>query len=205
MLVKIIVALFLSVPSHGLDLNFRFKDGFCQKGGQPGTNPEFFGECGNITGSRVISKKYVDKNLKGMVFNSNYIYVTNFKGGDLTRASMRRSTILQSRFKDLTAESVDLRGSQIKGTHFENANLQKLAASGSRFNKVQFKNCDLQNAQFWGSQLLEVDFSGSDLRGANLGTSFTLLSKFNGAKFNKKTKLPFSEEEALKRGMVKND
>jgi uncharacterized protein YjbI with pentapeptide repeats len=206
MLRLLLIFLLISpMPLQALDLKFRFKDGYCQKNRQPGTNPEFYGECGNLTKGRLVYKKHENKNFTGMTLNSAYVYTSQFLGGQMNHASVRRSIVLQSKFKDIQVQSLDIRGSHFKGVTFEKANLTNLLANGTRFTKTQFQDCDLTDADFWGSQLMQVDFSGSNLSGANLQTTVILFSKFQGAQFNSKTKLPFSEEEALKRGMVKVD
>ncbi|MCJ8277237.1 MAG: pentapeptide repeat-containing protein, partial [Bdellovibrionales bacterium] len=117
----------------------------------------------------------------------------------------RRGYIVESKINSVKARFLDLRGSWVKGSHWRDSDLQFWVASGARIEKTQFINCDLQNANFWGTNLQESDFSGSDLRGANLENSYVLFTKFDGVKFNSKTLLPFSKEEALKRGMVEGD
>ena len=202
LLLSIILCL-LSLNTWSIDLNFRFKTGYCQKKRAPGLNPEYFGECGNLARARIINKKYHSANLLGASLNSSYIYVSDFTQGNLSHLSIRRAVLMQSQFSDLEAKFLDLRGSHIKGVTFNKVNLTNLLATGARFVKTQFINCNLQNSEFWGGNLQEVDFSGSDLRGANLKNSFILFSNFKGAKFNRQTQLPFSEVEALKRGMIK--
>ncbi len=200
-----IVVLILPQASHAIDLGFRFEDGFCQKSNSPGTNPEFFGECGNLTKSRFINQTFKDIKLLGGVFNSSYFYVTRMDGGNLSHASFRRSIVLQTNIQEVEATHLDVRGGHFKSVNFTKSNLQNLFATGTRFTKVNFQDCDLRHASFWGSLLQEVSFKGADLRDANLEQVFIFLSDLEGAKFNAKTKLPFSEEVALKKGMVKID
>lgn len=197
--------IFSTSLAHGIDLKFRFKDGYCQKSKAPGFNPEFMGECGNLTGSQLINKVFHNKNLKGGVFNSNFIYLSSFNESVLEHSSFRRSVVLQSDFSHIKAQHLDLRGSHFKSTNFDHSDLQNLFATGSRFIKTSFQYCNLQNANFWGSQLQEIDFRQADLRGANLKTTYVLFSQFEGAKFNHQTQLPFSTEEALNKGMVQVD
>lgn len=193
------------VTSQAVDLDFRFKEGYCQKAKAPGTNPEFFGECGNLTKSRFINKSFKDLNLRGGVFNSSYFYVTEIEGGVLSNASFRRSILLQTTIRNVEAEKMDVRGSHFKSVDFSNSELPYFFATGTRFNKVNFSGCNLKKANFWGSLLQEVNFQGADLRGANLSRTFLLFANLNQAKFNDETQLPFSQEEAEKKGMVKVD
>ncbi len=195
----------LSFSSHAIDLNFRFENGYCQKGKVPGTNPNFFGECGNLTKTRIINRKERNLNLVGANLNGTYTYVTDYAESDLSHVAMKRAVLLQTNFTDSKAKSIDFRAGQMKGVTFQNVDLEKLLATGARISKTSFVNCNLQGADFWGTLLLQVSFEGSDLRGANFSNTFTLLSNFQGAKFNSKTQLPFSKEKALQRGMVEVD
>ena len=93
----------------------------------------------------------------------------------------------------------------MEGSRWEDSNLRKWVAMGIRAEKAAFINCDLRGANFWGSNLLEADFAGSDLRGANFSSAVLIFATFQGAKFDKKTRFPFSREEALARGMIARD
>ncbi len=204
-LIFLISALNFFSISHATDMGFRFESGFCHKNRQPGLNPFHYGECGNLTGAKIINRKFLDENFKASTYNSAYIYVTTFKKTDLSHVSIRRGIMMQSKLKDVTAKVFDLRGSHIKGVDFINTDLTNLLASGTRFVKVDFKNCNLTQANFWGSSLQETNFEGSDLSGANLENTFLLFTRFKGAKFSDTTKLPFTQKEAIKRGMIKVD
>ena len=198
------VGLWLLVsPVKGLDQGFRFKDGFCQKEGRPGSNPHFLGECGNLTDFPLVLHSIKNQSLKGLLLNSTFVYNSEFRGLEMDHLSGRRSIFMQSQFKDLEAPFLDLRASHFKEVHLEKVNLKRLLANGTRFTKTRFVDCGLEKADFWGSQLLEVDFSGSDLRGADLSMVFAVLSQWKGARFNSETKLPFSEQKALEKGMIK--
>jgi uncharacterized protein YjbI with pentapeptide repeats len=190
---------------QAIDFNFRFKDGYCQKNGKPGYNPSEWGECGNLARSQVRAQKEQDLNLLGSNLNSSLLYMADYNGGEWSHVSLRRSVIIQSQWRDLTANNMDLRGSHIKGSRFEKVDLKNSLAQAVRLVKVAFIDCDLQNINLWGANLQEVDFSDSDLRGANLENTFLLFTRFDRAKYNQKTRLPFSEDEAIQRGMLKVD
>lgn len=200
-------AITLAVPlnAHAVDLNFRFKDGYCQKKKHPGFNPNHQGECGNLANSHFINKKFTAKSFRGANFNSFYSYYADFSKKNMSHTSLRRSTILQSQFSNISGNYLDLRGAYLKATDWSESSLQELLATGTRFINVSFKGCDLRNANFWGALLQNVDFRKSDLRGANLELVALLMTQFKGAQFNNKTKLPFSKDEALKRGMIEVD
>jgi uncharacterized protein YjbI with pentapeptide repeats len=202
---SLVVLLFcFCLPASSLDLGFRF-DGHCHKGNTAGSNPEFLGECGNLTGTRLINKQYQNLNLLGAILNTTYLYMVTISESDLSRTSFQRSTILQSQFDAIKAHGMDLKGANLKKVSFKKSDLKLFFANATRFSNVSFKGAILESADFWGSQLLNVDFSEANLRGANLSNTFVLFTKFEKAQFDKYTQLPFSEEEALKRGMVKID
>ncbi len=203
MIKVLIVLLFFSNTTYANDMGFRFESGFCHKNRHPGYNPYFFGECGNQTGSRLINQSYEDKNFKGSTYNSAYIYQTTFEKVDLSHLSLRRSILMQSTIKNSKARVMDIRAADLKSVTFINTDLMNLLATGTRFVNSKFINCNLSGANFWGANLQGTDFSNSDLSTANLENVYLLFTNFKGAKFNNRTKLPFSEEEALRRGMIK--
>ena len=165
----------------------------------------FFGECGHMVGQNFSNKKYKNSIVKGSLWSSSYIHSSKFKDGDFRFMSLNGSTILESSFENLKADSMDLRDSIVQSVIWKKASLRNLLAKASRLRKNQFIECDLRQADFWGASLQETSFENSDLRGANLESTHLLFTKFKGARFDNNTKLPFSEEEALQRGMVKVD
>lgn len=195
----------MSIHTQAIDLNFRYKEGYCQRGQRAGYNPNFWGECGNVSSSHIVNRSYNDINLRGSVFNSAYIYNLRFNKGNLNGISIKRVILMQSTFTEVSARRWNLRGSIVKGVTFDKSILKRWSALGTRFVRVQFINSDLTNSIFTGAHFQETDFINCDLRGANLAFTSLLFANFTHSKFDKKTKLPFSEEEALKRGMVKVD
>ncbi len=196
---------FLTFPCSAVDLNFRFQNGFCHKGGSHGYNPKHWGECGNLVSLQLIRETHLDSQIRGSNLDSSYIYVSRYQGGDWSHVLLRRAIVFQSTWRNVTADYINLHGSHIKGSQFTNVSMKNLLALGARFTQTQFINCDLQNANFWGANLQEVNFEGSDLRGADLRNTFLLFTRFTGTKINSKTRLPFSIKEALKKGMIPVD
>lgn len=196
---------FTSQNLFAVDLKFRYIDGYCQKNKMAGSNPSFVGECGNLVSSRVINQTYQYNTFSGLVLNSAYLYMNRFDQAKFKGASFRRAVILQNHFENLNADFTDFKGAIVKGTTFKKVSLQEAFALGTRFEKTKFEECDLRGTSFWGSNLLQTEFINSDLRGVDFRTTFMLFTQFTGSKFNKHTKLPFTEEEAIKRGMIKVD
>lgn len=205
-LIHFLFSLYLgSQPLNAADYGFRFSAGYCNKDRKPGLNPEYYGECGNVARGHLIRRRDTNMNLKGANLNASYTYYSRFAGGNLSHMALREAILLQSEFINLKAQYLDLRGSHLKAVHFRDVDLNHLLAPGTRFTKTTFENCNLSEANFWGANLQETSFKGSDLSGADLINTFLLFTDFEGAKFNSDTKLPFSEESAIKRGMIKID
>ena len=165
----------------------------------------FFGECGHMVRQTFSNKKYKNSILKGSLWSFSYIHSLKFKDGDFRFMGLNGSTILESSFENLKADSMDLRNSLVQSVIWKKTSLRNLLAKASRIRKNQFIECDLRQADFWGASLQETSFENSDLRGANLESTHLLFTNFKGARFDNNTKLPFSEEQALQRGMVKVD
>jgi hypothetical protein len=65
---------------------------------------------------------------------------------------------------------------------------------------------DLRGARLGGAYLFKADLSGADLRGASFSSSLKgaelKQTRLTGARFDRTTTLPFSADEAMRRGMV---
>ena len=81
---------------------------------------------------------------------------------------------------------------------FHDCNLRGLRADGFRLNGFNFSKADLRGADFRGADLTGVNFRGSDLREAVFATAAD-----HGVSYDSDTQLPFSAEEAARRGWIK--
>ncbi len=188
-----------------MDRQFRFQEGFCQKNNLPGFNPGFFGECGNFRNKTLPHGKHKNPNLKASIWINSSVDNLKIKGGDISFSNLDRASLTQSSFEEINGDFIGIKRSYLQSVIWKKASLKNLLATASRIRKSQFIECDLRDADFWGANLQETSFEKSDLRGANLQATYLLFTNFKEARFNSKTKLPFSEEEALSRGMVKVD
>ncbi len=203
MMLIVLSTLIMLLPDlSAIDFGFRFKEGYCQKNSRPGFNPNEMGQCGMLTISRFVNQKLQDLDLKGANLSSSYLYMSEFSSIESPHLALKRSVILQSQFKDMNLDYVDLRGSQIKGSVFQKSSLKNALASGARFNKTRFIDVNFEGTDFWGAQLHEVDFINCDLRDTDLKTTSLLFNQWTSSRFNAKTRLPFSKEEALQKGMI---
>jgi len=113
--------------------------------------------------------------------------------------AMTVATVAVAGGKDL--RGAYLYGAQLKGADFRGANLDKTELA-----HADLRNADLRGANLKRAYLHGADLSGADLRGAVLPDPMKLHHvKLEGARFDAQTQLPFAEEEALTRGMVKVD
>jgi hypothetical protein len=102
------------------------------------------------------------------------------------------------------AQGKDLRGAylydaQLKGVDFRGANLDR-----TQLGHADLRGADLRGAKLKGAYLFKADLSGADLRGAELPEKMKLTHvNLTGAKFDDATALPFAQDEAVQRGMVK--
>jgi uncharacterized protein YjbI with pentapeptide repeats len=111
-------------------------------------------------------------------------------------------------FAVLMAGSVMAQGKDLSNEYLYGAKLAGQDLRDADFSKAQLAHADLKGADLRGADLSEAflfmaDLSGADLRGANLPSKM-VLAKVNlkGAKFDPSTQLPFTRDEAVRRGMV---
>ncbi len=237
------------------DLGFRFDpdNKVCIDGrGTVGLNPDFFGECGDLTGQDLRNQSYERVSLSGVRFKESLLDDTSFKNSvllspDFTRASLRGSIFEQGKIRDgnfsltdlrtanfinvdLTGSFVgsNLRGVKIQGDALVKSDFTKAMMDQSILSHANFVNCDftaasaqnsdfshselrrlffvrtkLRHAIFSGSTLIGIEFRGADLSGASFRGSQLVDVVFEGSYFDDLTELPFSREEALRRGMIK--
>ena len=186
-----------------VDLGFRYQQGYCQKNNNPGFNPNHLGECGNLTRARFVRQDLTKKNFSGASFNGIYAYASQWEQANLKATSFRRAILMQVDLKKSNGDLVDAGGAFFKAVNWSESKIREMLALAGRFNKVDFSKSDLTNSSFFGAHLVEVNFSECNLQGVNFEKASLLFVNFKNAKFDDKTKLPFSEEEAIQRGMIK--
>lgn len=124
------------------------------------------------------------------------------RGASLKKTVLKTGTCRYCDFSEVTATDFDARGVTFDHANFHLAILNNADLSAVRAYFSNFLSADLRNAKLWGADLRYCDFEKSDLRGADLLNALVIGAKFSGAKFNDASKLPFSKEQALSKGMV---
>jgi uncharacterized protein YjbI with pentapeptide repeats len=71
------------------DAGFRVnpETGLCENGGQQGHNPEFVGECGDLTRAFLYGADLRGRNLKGALFSRTSLAHADLRGADLRGAT----------------------------------------------------------------------------------------------------------------------
>lgn len=160
------------------DLGYRYVRGTCLNlQGQPGYNPGFIGECGDLG----------DINMNGTVVEASDLSGSRFDKTKLAEASFFQKKLVGVDFKEAT----------LIGTVFNLGDLTR----------AQIRDSNMQKASlYWVAMneavLVGVDLRDADLRGASLHRAMIWETLFTGAVFDEYTWLPFTRQEAEARGMI---
>lgn len=107
------------------------------------------------------------------------------------------------------AQSKDYRDAYLFQADLSGADLQGADLTRCQLGGADLRNADLRGATLAGAYLYKADLRGADLRGANFSLKLKgaelARTQLNGARFDISTVLPFSTDEALRRGMVMAD
>ncbi|KYG62377.1 hypothetical protein AZI86_16195 [Bdellovibrio bacteriovorus] len=124
----------------------------------------------------------------------------NLKGAELKEAELWSGLAMDSNFT-----WVNMRGFRGKDSNFSRSIFDHADLRGSKFYRARFVSSSFQKADLRETDLSFCDFSSADLRGANLKNSWVLGTTFRGARFDSKTKLPFSISTAHELGMISDE
>src|SRR5687767_1363690 len=106
----------------------------------------------------------------------------------------------------LAQSTKDLRHAYLFEAQMTGADLQGADLYRAQLGRANLRGADLRNANVAGAYLHKADLSGADLRGAKFAVGLKGAElktvRFEGAIFDASTVLPFSADEAIKRGMV---
>lgn len=129
------------------------------------------------------------------------------QGADLAGASAKKNEIFRGNIVDSDFSRGRVESGLVSGAFFNNVKAYGLSLKGSRLDNLILIDSDFREADFRATRAREfsawgVDFRHADFRDADLALADFRLCRLEGAKFNAKTRLPFSSDEALRRGMV---
>lgn len=183
---------------------FWFRDGVCSKGDLRGYNQDVIGECGSLKPGIYKNFKQGNSVLKGAKLEQLQFHEADFRGGDLAHAIFWLTTFAETNASGANFQGADFRGASLRHSYFDGADFRGANLSGVKATGSYFRGGDFRNANLVSALLRYCHFEGADLGGADLTDAVVALTDLKGARFDSRTKLPFSREVALARGMVEN-
>ena len=148
------------------------------------------GECADLSGANLYKANLHKVNLMG----------ANLKYANLEEAFMHGADL----------KYADISYANMKGADLDFADLYNVSASGVNLKMAHMYQTKLEGAKMLRANMRyaymhKADLYATDLRGANLYKANLFEAVMFNSKYNDKTQLPFSEEEAQKRRMQKVD
>ncbi|MCB9091987.1 MAG: pentapeptide repeat-containing protein [Halobacteriovoraceae bacterium] len=140
----------------------------------------------SVTSTPLISYEKLD--LHEAEFTNLDLESSNFTRSNLSRANFTRSNLRYANFTQANLKGASLHSANLECSSFKSADLK-----GTDISDANLKWVDLTEANLYGA-----DLSNSDLSNVYYDTK----TEFNCTFFNKKTRLPFSREDAINRGMI---
>jgi hypothetical protein len=199
--------------SPASDIGFRYKDGMCvNQNGDKGLNPGYVGQCGDLQGIVLKNLDLTGYDLSGSKFTSSEIQNVNFSESKLEGVSFQSAKITDSIFKKSMNTNTnfskaaiitsDFSAAEFIHVKFQNANLQGAVFTAIKAIDANFANTKMKKSRMDRSEILNSDFSDADLREANFSESIIKDTILKGARYNKKTILPFNKDTADNLGMI---
>ena len=155
--------------------------------------------------------------LESASFEGSNLTLTDLSGANMRGARLARANLTQASFNNTTLAGASFEGARLIktnliGTNLTNANLRGAVAeevalgganlTGADLREANLKNANLRSVEGARAQLRGSNLDGADLRGAALAQADLGDVTVQGAKFNRRTTLPFDQTEAVRRGMV---
>lgn len=210
LLLLCLLALLSSLSAHAESGRAKLVEGQCRLDGREAYNKGFVGECGDLGMIRVPDDvahrlPYSKMHLRGLRAAFASLPKVVFRGSDLSFANFREGDFSEADFREIQGPRVSFIGASLKAARFDQAQLENADLSGARLDAARLSGANLRGARLLAAQLSSARFDGADLRGADLSEAVYFGATFKGALFDDKTRLPFSAEEAARRGMVRRE
>ena len=108
--------------------------------------------------------------------------------------------------RNVALYSSQIKNSDFRAGNFYQAYLDGVTISSSDFFKsffygAIFKNVVFENSELGGSVFNFADFENTEFKNVNLQSAVFIGARFNNSYYDSKTKLPFSKEQARKKGL----
>jgi uncharacterized protein YjbI with pentapeptide repeats len=91
-----------------------------------------------------------------------------------------RPVMILASLRDVVGSDIELQAAHLSGAVFD----------GARLSKASFRNADVRRASFQRTRLRDADYSGADFDGTDLSTADIQDTRFKGASYSCKTRLP---------------
>ncbi|MCG2726078.1 MAG: pentapeptide repeat-containing protein [Elusimicrobia bacterium] len=180
-------------------------DGVCRNAaGEEGYNQVTVGELYFLNGEvDSLNGEYECADLRNAYLMGVIMIGINLKGANMLGANLSWAVMGASDLSGAIMSLADLSNSIMLMANLSGADL-----SGANLNRIDLKEADLSGTDLGGANLIEADLREANLNEACLNAAILSMSNLSGAKlkdskYNDMTFLPFSEEEANKRGMIK--
>lgn len=171
--------------------------------GEPASNrTSTWSECGAFKDQIQSHVVLIKKNISKVYFSytslqASYVWASLLNEAHFINSTFTQNYISTSEFRRALFRGVTFQDSEVYESQFQNA-----IFDGVQFDATRFKNSDFSGAIFHGSRFLNCDLRNTRFQGADISDVVFLLTDLSNATFNEQTRLPFSKEVALARGMV---
>jgi uncharacterized protein YjbI with pentapeptide repeats len=145
---------------------------------------------------------FINANFVGVPLNDALFTNCNF-----SRANLTESNLISSNFTGSTFNKAIIQKTKIYKTNFNLANIDEVDLSGNQITVSNFRKASLQKTKMRAVLATDSDFSeanmmGADITSADFSKAILGSTQLKDVRFGKRTKLPFTQEEALALGMI---
>jgi hypothetical protein len=133
---------------------------------------------------------------------------------DLTAADLTGAKLLNADLHAAVLDRAVLNGTDLSSADLIQISLQSAQAKQARFRRANMRLANLSKTDFGGSDLIAAvadhsrldgaNFTGANLVRSDLSQCTYVDTKFAGAKYNRRTKLPFANDMATQLGMIQS-
>lgn len=141
----------------------------------------------NLSGAILSDSLFNESDLSGTDLSGSELKNSGFKGSNLDDTLWNFANALQTDFSNTKGARMILRNSKLRKSEFSNA---------------QWLLSDFRDAAMESSHLFHTKFNGSNFRSASLENTTFETTELKDVKFNRKTILPITQDQAIAMGMI---
>lgn len=128
-------------------------------------------------------------------------HASTFANMDLRGRTMSGAHLMMADLKSVNAEGVSFANADLSFAEAARANFKRAIFTNADLCKVDFSNSDLSEAQLTGADLTQANLHAANLCGAKLRDACLDSCDLSDTLYDSYTELPFSDDEANRRGM----